>query len=416
MDLIYKNKKILTTILITGILFARCNIGLVYGFKCVGLNLIFDGLAFIFCCILFLNDKETTKKSVLNIAVLWLVIFFIEVFIYGYFKFGVSASFYSRQYSILTMFPAVLILIMLSHNKDDVVEIISRAGSVIIITTLIASLLFDSVWTEWLDGVTARVGATPAGTCLDTGNLMMIMLVPIFYQIIVKKKYKAYMFFALVGVFEIVVSGSKSSLLPLLLVIAIILIGASKDKKTLKRNIIILIALGVIGTLAILFIPPLYGIVGFRVVELFTGLNSKEYDLLTSTGQRLAVIAAFKEHFWENPILGHGFFAFKEMPYSQLEAYKVDGVRAFRNIQTHMNYLELLFSFGIVGFVLYYWLPLYLLIKSFFIKNKEAKLIVLSFMVSFFFMDLGIDMFYKYMFPYYSYLVAFCLLKNSSEN
>ena len=103
------------------------------------------------------------------------------------------------------------------------------------------------------------------------------------------------------------------------------------------------------------------------------------------------------------------------MPYSQLEEYKVDGVVNYRHIHIHNNFMEILFGFGIVGFILYYWLPVYVLIKSFMSKNKQVIILVLSIMVSFLFIDLGLDMFYNYMTPYFAYLVAYCILKKGRE-
>ncbi len=417
MDFLYKNKKIVSTFIVTAIVYARCDLGLALGMGYVLANVIANALAFLFCVVLYIKSKDVTKSAVFNIATLWLAIFSIMVFIYGHYQLGTASSMYSRQYHLLTVVPMVFVMIILFNNKDDILEIISNAGSIVIVATLITSLIFDPVWGEWLEGMSSRVGATPAGTCVDTGNLLLILMIPLLYQVIINRQFKRYLPWVLLAIFQIVATGAKSSVLPLALVFTIMLLGSAKDKKTLIRNIIILAVIVVGGVVAIMTIPPLYGIIGDRIVELFSGLGSDEYDLHTSTGQRMAVIAAFKEHFWEHPFFGHGFYAFKEMPYSQLEEYRPNEgtVIAYRNIHTHMNYLELLFSFGIFGFVLYYWFPVYLFIKSIFAKDKMTKLVTVSFMTSFIFMDLGIDMFYKYMTAYYTYLVVYCLLKRSEQ-
>ena len=418
MDYLYKNKKWISTILVTALIYARCDLGLALGNVYVVINVLVNGLAFLFCVFLFFKDKVTTKKAVLNIATLWLVIFSVMVFIYGHYKLGTPSDMYSRQFHLLTIAPALFIMIILFNNKDDILDIISIAGCVVIVSTIVTSLIFDPVWGEWLLGMSSRVGATPAGTCIDTGNLLLIMMIPLMYQVVINRQFKKYLLFVLLAVFQIVATGAKSSVLPIVIVLAIMLLGASTSRKVLVRNLIILAVLAIVGFMAIMLIPPLYGIIGDRIVELFSGIGSTEYDLHTSTGQRMAVIAEFKKHFGEHPIFGHGFYAFKEMPYSQLEEYRPNEgtVIAYRHIHTHMNYLELLFSFGIFGFVLYYWFPVYIFIKSLFTKKKMSKLIVLSFMISFIFMDLGIDMFYKYMTAYYTYLVSYCLLKDSSES
>ena len=163
-------------------------------------------------------------------------------------------------------------------------------------------------------------------------------------------------------------------------------------------------------------VPLLYRIIGSRFVELFTGVNDADYDLHTSTGQRMAVAAAFKEHFWETPLFGHGFYAFKAMPYSNLEEYRENGVTMYKHLQIHNNFMEVLFSYGIVGFVLYYCFPVYLLIKTFISKNRQVCILVLSLLVSVFFMDIGLDMYYKYITSYLVYFIAFVLIKTAGKN
>ena len=163
---------------------------------------------------------------------------------------------------------------------------------------------------------------------------------------------------------------------------------------------------------AVFAIPMLYDVIGYRIVEVFTAFSdTTEFDLHTSTGQRLAVMDAFKKHFWEAPLFGHGFYSFIQMPYSKLEEYRIGTEIAYRNIQTHMNYMELLFSFGIFGFIAYYWFPVKLIIDTIKTHKKEAKILCLSFIISFVFIDMGLDMYYKYMTPYYTYLLMFTLLQ-----
>ena len=199
--------------------------------------------------------------------------------------------------------------------------------------------------------------------------------------------------------------------MPIVFVFAIMIVGASNDKKVIRRNLIILTAAAAVAFAAIMIVPPLYGVIGYRIAELFTGMNDATPDLHTSTGQRMAMIKGFKEHFWEAPIFGHGFYSFREMPYSAIEEYREGTQIMYRNVQLHMNFMEILFSYGIVGFALYYWFPVYIIIKTI-RANKLAKIMVFSIMISFLFMDLGIDMYYKYLLPYYSYFLAYFFMAN----
>ena len=414
-EALLKNKKYITMFLITGMLFARCNLGLYYGGVYVLINLIFNGLAALFCGVLFLEDKKPMKKAIISPAIVWIVLFSLMVFIYGHFNLFSSADYYSRMITIMTVLPAILILVLLFYNKDEVMDVLSVSGAVVIITTLITSLCYDYVWGEWLMGMYSRVGATPAGGVIDTGNLVLILLLPIMYQLIIYKKVKQYLWITILGIFEIVATGAKSSVFPIIFVFAIMVLGVSDDVKIIRRNLIILVVAGIVAFVAIMVVPPLYGVIGYRIAELFTGVNAAEPDLHTSTGQRMAMIAAFKEHFWEAPLFGHGFYSFKEMPYSKFEEYREGTEILYRNVQLHMNYMEVLFSYGIVGFVLYYWFPVYIIIRAF-KANKMAKIMIFSIMISFVFMDLGIDMYYKYLLPYYSYFLAyFFLIKGQNK-
>lgn len=412
-----KNKKWISICLISLLLFARFDLGIVYSKSFMLINVAINGFAILYCGYLGINDKKTIKKAFVNPAILWVLLFSVLVFIYGHFKIGTYTDMYSRQYALLTIVPAVLIMIIIYYNMDDIIDILSVTGSFTIISTLIISLKYDSVWGEWVDGTISesRVGATPAGTCVDTANFIIILLIPIIYNIYVNKSWKKYALPAALGIFLIFASGAKAAIIPLAFVFFILIIGTSKDNKVLRRNMIVLGIVGALGVILIMSVPLLYRIIGARFVELFTSLNDTEYDLHTSTGQRMAVTAEFKKHFGEHPVFGHGFYAFKEMPYSQLEEYKVDGVVNYRHIHIHNNFMEILFGFGIVGFILYYWLPVYVLIKSFMSKNKQVIILVLSIMVSFLFIDLGLDMFYNYMTPYFAYLVAYCILKKGEN-
>ena len=415
MEFFKKNNKIISIILLTLIFYVRCDHGIVRGYAVV-LNLIADALGFIYCIILTKQDFESTRKSLCNPAILWLVLFQFIQFIYGHFKLFIDGDIYSMRYVVLTIMPALICYEILWHNKSQIIEIWAIVGTIIIIATMITSMNYDIVWTYLKDGIFGRLGETPGGSDIDTGNLYLIMTIPLLYEIIILKKVKPYIVQAVIGIVGIILTGSKSSFIPMILVIAIMVLATAKDKKTVKRNILILLIVAIIGMAAIFLVPMLYTILGRRIVEVFAALNSSEFDLHTSTGQRLAVIDAFKKHFWESPIFGHGFYAFVQMPYSQIEEYRLaSGEIAYRNIQTHMNLLEILFSFGIFGTIVYYWYPIKQFIDVLKSKTYVTKVIGLSLLISIFFMNLGLEMFYKYMTPYFIYLLVYCFL-NMNDN
>ncbi len=417
MDFVRSNKKLISIIILILTIYCRCDFGVTKGYAVV-MNVAVCLLGLLFCLLLTIEDFEGTRKSIFNIAILWLIIFEGIVFIYGHFDlFEGKDMMYSMQYTILTVLPALICYEILWHNKKDIIDILCPVGSVVMIATFITTIKYDHLWGDLLNGEFYRIGLVPGGTDIDTGNLYLLMLIPILYAVIVQKKVKPYIFQMILGLVGIVLAGSKSSVVPLVIVIAIMLLGTAKSAKDVRKYILILLIIGVVASVIIFSVPMLYDILGRRILEVFTAFSdTSEFDLHTSTGQRLAVMDAFKKHFWEAPIFGHGFYSFITMPYSQLEEYREGTEIMYRHIQTHMNFMELLFSFGFLGLVAYYWFPVKLVIDTIKCHIKESKLISLSFLVSFLFMDLGLDMYYKYMTPYYIYLLIYLFLTKAKEN
>ncbi|WP_406544184.1 hypothetical protein, partial [Pseudobutyrivibrio sp.] len=102
-----KNKKLISICLISLLLFARFDLGIVYSKIFMLINVAINGLAILYCGYLGLNDKKTIKKAIVNPAILWVLLFSVLVFIYGHFKIGTYTDMYSRQYALLTIVPAI---------------------------------------------------------------------------------------------------------------------------------------------------------------------------------------------------------------------------------------------------------------------------------------------------------------------
>ena len=148
-------------------------------------NLLSNLVGVLFCGALILGNKARLKKALIHPGTVWVLLFSALVFVYGKFKIGACMeSMYSRQYQLLTVFPAILIMIIVFYNDEDVLGILSDVGAIITVTSLVTSLVFDPVWKEWVDGTVSesRVGATPAGTCVDTAKILLILLIPILYN------------------------------------------------------------------------------------------------------------------------------------------------------------------------------------------------------------------------------------------
>lgn len=95
--------------------------------------------------------------------------------------------------------------------------------------------------------------------------------------------------------------------------------------------------------------------------EIFGGsLDNADSSLITRMNLRMSAIRCFTEY----PLIGYGFGAFRNY------AYKTIGI----SLYAHNNYLELLASTGIIGFILYY-SAFIVLIRKIFSKMKNQNLL-----------------------------------------
>ena len=84
MELLRENKKIISLILIALVIYFRCDFGVVKTLgKC--LNLMIDLIAFAYCFCLTKENIQLTKKSLCNMAMVWLIVFKCVEFVYGHF-------------------------------------------------------------------------------------------------------------------------------------------------------------------------------------------------------------------------------------------------------------------------------------------------------------------------------------------
>jgi O-antigen ligase len=116
-------------------------------------------------------------------------------------------------------------------------------------------------------------------------------------------------------------------------------------------------------------IPTLYDILGNRIETMINGLSG-EGDVDASTSLRLKMINWGLEWFQEKPWMGYGLNAYKTLLGTKNTSFGTAGVYA------HNNYIELMVDIGIIGVIIYYYIYVYMIGKSFRnIKNRNAALI-----------------------------------------
>ncbi len=175
-----------------------------------------------------MRNHKITKKALINLAMLWLVVFCFLMFLYGHFGFRTCADYFSRQYLLLTIVPPVMILVMLWNCKEDILDILCKVAMVIIPTFFVTVPLYDEYIVDWFNGEFSRLGSTPAGTAIDTGRIYLLMMIPLLYKVIIDKEIKRYLWAILIALAGIVITGSKAALFPVIVVVAILFMGAAK--------------------------------------------------------------------------------------------------------------------------------------------------------------------------------------------
>ena len=198
-----------------------------------------------------------------------------------------------------------------------------------------------------------RIGSE-LGNVNRIGVLLIISLAISLY-IGTSEKKLIYICMSLVIFIGVLLTGSKTAFLGVLLTIILFIINSNMD---IKRKISLSI-LAIIGIIFIIFLimnnEIFYSILGRRI-EKSLGINGMTVD--DSTIIRYQMLVDGINFFEKNPILGNGLDSYRIL--SQYATY------------SHNNFIELLVGIGIVGFISYY--KMFYLAYSFRNKTQYSNL------------------------------------------
>ncbi len=147
----------------------------------------------------------------------------------------------------------------------------------------------------------------------------------------------------------VLLSGSRKALL--MVVLVILLFTVLHNAKTGMPRSMRIGGLGLVcfaAYLALINIPMLYSFVGQRLETMVNGVLGRSGEVDASTETRVGLIERGLDWFQAAPWFGHGgenFRALMEAYFPTQTAY-----------HAHNNFIEVLVSYGIGGFILFYWI------------------------------------------------------------
>ncbi len=165
----------------------------------------------------------------------------------------------------------------------------------------------------------------------------------------------------LLNMYAIAMAASRSYFVIPFIFIYILIVYNKKSYKVLIYSLIFMAVIVFVYN-SIMNVPELYNAIGIRFEKMIDGLlGTGIADKSTTMRNKMREVAFLK---WlEKPIFGYGFDSFK---YWVLEA-----VGDF--YYSHCNYTELLYSGGIITFVIYYWIYYRLFKQVINAKNAPVK-------------------------------------------
>ncbi|MBQ9071356.1 MAG: O-antigen ligase family protein [Clostridia bacterium] len=176
-------------------------------------------------------------------------------------------------------------------------------------------------------------------------------------------------------------SGTRKALIAA--VITIVVYFVLKNPQKLLKNTIFILVFAVAVYFALLKIPFLYEMLGNRVESMFALLMGESGD--KSAESRADFIKLGLEHFPNSPWLGHGINCFQTL-------------RGAFDTYSHCNYIELLFSVGILGTLAYYSMYLFVLLYALgkYFKNRSDNVVLsIGVIISLFFIDFALVSYYE---------------------
>jgi len=290
------------------------------------------------------------NKSMVNGYFFWsLAIIFLSIFSLFY-SFDIEQSLIEVRVLIQIVLIGNSIVLYVDTQKKlmKIYKYISAAGIALVIRLLITFPL-----SEWGSG---RLGDNSLNLNPNNIGLYLAFSTIISLYLALYEKQKVYLVFSALFIVVIFLTGSRKALIVVIMGIIILLYNKEKNNKKKLKYLVLSLVILYLSYQLIINIPELYQILGWRVkANIDSFLYGQKADGSTEARKNLIVIA--KDLFVQKPLLGYGVGSYS----------KISGQGRY----SHNNFYELLVGLGLVGFISYYSLYLYLIYN--FLKLRASR-------------------------------------------
>lgn len=311
----------------------------------------------------FLNLRNLSRL-VSSKYFIWLVTIFAMYNLWGVLFTNGSSKF---PFAYINMHFIIAVEIISCFIGLDTNEVVEKICDVSIISSIMSIIYVVINEKSMIMLGNVRIGTSASGNVDVFGMYLGIMSIFILYRAMMQQKKIYYLLYG-VQVAFMLLTGSKQALIYIIVAFCAFTIYTSKKK---AYKYIIAIAVAIAFIYAIFNVPVLYELVGHRIQIMLVsfGFSIDGIEASRSTDLRMDMIRKAFDLFWDNPIFGGGYGYF--------------ATHSGFNVYSHNTYTEILVSYGLFGFILYYLYFFKTTTRYLFLKNrsKEAQLF-LTIMIS----------------------------------
>ena len=295
------------------------------------------------------------NKVVITKNILWITFIFSLYISYGVFY--LQTGEFNIDRFIISYYQCILYYLVFKSiiKQTDYVKILAIYFGMVSLLCILTMYINEG---DFLNRGLRSVGNSMAGNVNTVG--MSLGILSMFMTLFYAKERKLYMlFFAIFVMGIMMLTGSKKTIV--YIIANIFIIYSYSKNKTVGKLVILLF--GALSLYVVFGIDYFYNLLGTRIVDMLgqMGFNLNNAHYSHSTESRMTMIAEGFGFWLKNPLFGGGFNYFMANTSTGYD-------------YSHCNVTEVLCTFGLFGFVMYYF-PCFSFFKNYkYLKKIDYKL------------------------------------------